>query len=281
MLRHCALRHSVCAARGRTGIQAEILDAPATIDIVRDASIKGDLTSWTFILNGETVGKLATALRAPLSRTETNTLRAVSEDGDAYMPLMVDIRSGGRAEIHFKADRFVPEACTGISPMSRPPMPQPASAAPAPEILRPKPLASPATLVIVRESGAAGPMMTWVFYINGISLGTIADGQTVTAQTGLQQNTLRAFDANGNEAPPLLFSVQSGGQAEIHFQSGRFLPEKSTGIFPLSAPMTPPAPAAQLTPEAGATCPKCGAPVRWEDQYCNRCGAKQHGSEEY
>lgn len=258
--------------------QAQPLEQHATIDIIRDYSMRGDITSWKFILNGETVGSLTNgSQRSTTTRQRQNTLRAVSEDGREYAPLLFDVESGGHAEIHFKGDRFEREASAGILPMSLPPTPPPVPYAP-PVMLRTELLAAPAAIDIVRESGEPGNDMIWTFFLNGTPLGAVAQGQTVTAQTAQQQNVLRAVDSRGIESAPLVFAVQNGAHALVRFCSNRFTPESSAGILPLSAPpmyappyMQPPA------PEEGTKCARCGAPVRSKAQYCTQCGAKQPG----
>jgi hypothetical protein len=184
---------------------AQPLEESATIDIIRETSMKGDLTSWSFILNGEKVGNLGNgASRITATKQRQNILRAVSEDGEEYMPLMFEIESGGRAEIHFKGDHFVREACTGILPMSAPPMP------PAMPYARPYP------------AQYATPYMPYA----------------------------------PMNVPP-------------YVQPPPYMPP--AGAASTSAP----------EPADGTTCSNCGAPVRLSDQYCNQCGEKQPGAEQY
>ncbi len=93
------------------------LEIPAAIEIIRDYSMRGDITSWKFILNTETVGNLGNgASRSTQTRQRQNTLRAISEDGRESAPLMFNIESGGSAQIYFKGDRFEPSECKGILP---------------------------------------------------------------------------------------------------------------------------------------------------------------------
>ncbi len=104
--------------------KAEPLETPAVIDIIRDYSMRGDITSWKFILNEETVGSLGNgAARSVETRQRQNTLRAISEDGRECAPLLFNIESGGHAEIHFMGEGFVPAECKGISPQVFPPPP--------------------------------------------------------------------------------------------------------------------------------------------------------------
>lgn len=278
---------------------AQPLETPAKIDIVRDYSVKGDITSWKFILNGEIVGNLGNgASRSTITKQRQNTLRAVSDDGQEFMPLQFEIESDGQAEIHFKGDRFVRESCTGILPMSMPAAPPAMPYAP-PVIMRTEPLAAPAQISIIRDSHPESASAAWSFMLNGISAGSLADGQTLTVTTGMQQNMLRALPQNGVEPPPLVFIVQSGAVAQIHFKNGAFLPYESSGIMPpqyappMYAPQMPPpygsppfvpqahtAPVRQPEPENSTTCTQCGAPMRFKDQYCRKCGAKQPGAEQ-
>lgn len=97
---------------------AEPLDEFATLEIMREASMRGEMTSWTFMLNGETVGSLGNgASRRTTTGQRQNMLRAVSENGLECMPLRFNVESGGNAVIHFSMDHFVPESCTGIFPL--------------------------------------------------------------------------------------------------------------------------------------------------------------------
>lgn len=277
------------------------LDTPATIDIVRDYSLKGDITSWKFILNGETVGSLGNgAMRSTTTQQQHNILRAVSDDGLECAPLQFDIESAGRAEIHFKGDRFERESCTGIMPISVPLMPPSMPVMPyaPPVTLRRDPLAVPTQINIVRDSHQDSASTVWSFSLNEVALGGLADGQILTATTGQQQNLLRALPERGMEPPPLIFIVQSGGAAEIHFKNGTFMPYESSGIMPPQMPamyappqMPPPYGPPPFMPQASTasaqpvsagdtTCPQCSAPVQWNDQYCRKCGAKQPGAEQ-
>jgi hypothetical protein len=97
---------------------AEPLDVPATVEILRETNMHGETTSWTFTLNGETVGSLGSgASRRTTTGQRQNTLRAVSEDGRECMPLRFNVESGGSASILFSIDRFVPQRCSGIFPL--------------------------------------------------------------------------------------------------------------------------------------------------------------------
>jgi hypothetical protein len=216
---------------------ADPLDEPATLEIVRDASLRGDITSWTFALNGETVGSLGNgASRRTGTKQRQNTLTAVSDDGTQCMPLRFNVESGGQAEIHFKVDRFVPEASTGITPPAPPAQAQPAA---PPAGIRFVPLARPALIDILRDGEGEGRDLSWTFSLNGFTLGPIADGQLLSAQTAQQQNALRAVDGSGHEAPPLYFSVQAGTRVLVRFGADHFMTEKCAGLLPLDAAAPP------------------------------------------
>ncbi len=130
-----------------------------------------------------------------------------------------------------------------------------------------QPLASAAGIRIVCEGGFAAPDERWTFTLNGQRMGSLAPDGSLDTYTGQRQNILRAADSDGNEAAPLLFDVADNGYAEIHFKANRFVPERSTGIYPPTLPQPPQA-------AAGETCRQCGADLSDGFVYCPKCGTK-------
>jgi hypothetical protein len=102
-----------------------------------------------------------------------------------------------------------------------------------------QPLAMAADIRIVCEGGFAAPDERWTFTLNGQRLGSLAPDSSLDTYTSQRQNILRAADSDGNEAAPLLFDVADNGYAEIHFKVNRFVPERSTGIYPPTMPQPP------------------------------------------
>jgi len=99
-----------------------------------------------------------------------------------------------------------------------------------------QPLAAATDVRIVCEEGFAAPDKRWTFTLNGQRLGSLAADSSLDTYTSQRQNILRAADSDGSEAAPLIFDVADNGYAEIHFKVNRFVPERSTGIFPPTMP---------------------------------------------
>lgn len=103
-----------------------------------------------------------------------------------------------------------------------------------------QPLLAPVPLTVVRESSVVGAVISWSFTLNGQPIGKLSNGTAVTVSTAQRQNELRAADVYGFEIPPLYFDVQNGVAAEVHFKAGKFLLEKSVGVFPATTPVPMP-----------------------------------------
>lgn len=132
-----------------------------------------------------------------------------------------------------------------------------------------QPLTAAAGIRIVCERGFAGSDKRWTFTLNGQRLGSLASDSSLDTYTSQRQNILRASDSGGHETAPLLFDVADNGYAEIHFKANRFVPERSTGIYPPTMPQPPQTPVAP-----NETCRQCGAALSDGPAYCPRCGTK-------
>ena len=97
-------------------------------------------------------------------------------------------------------------------------------------------LDEPASLKIVRDNTYIGMAIKWSFAVNGHSVGGLMMGKSLNVEITHRQNILRAFDVSGNEAPHLLFNMDSGDRAEIHFKANRFIKDKEKGLKPFAMP---------------------------------------------
>lgn len=93
-----------------------------------------------------------------------------------------------------------------------------------------EPLPGEQEVLITREKAFAGAAARYDMVLNGKIVGTIGNGDTLHARTDQRQNILVARLNGGDDLPPFIFQVADGLPADIHFASGRFLPERSTGI---------------------------------------------------
>ena len=132
-------------------------------------------------------------------------------------------------------------------------------------------LDSPAQITIMRERSMVGALVTWSFTLNSRPIGRLGNGKSLKASTAQRQNILRATDAYGTEIAPFVFDVESGGAAEIHFKAIKFLPARSRGIFPATAPPSGSAP----VPEQASFCHTCGKPFEQDASFCEKCGTKR------
>jgi hypothetical protein len=101
---------------------AQPLDTPAQIVLVRESSMVGMAVNWTFSLNGKPVGSLGNGKCLPILMTpqRQNILRAADVYGTEIKPFLFDVESGSVAEIHFKTNKFLPEHSRGILPPTVP-----------------------------------------------------------------------------------------------------------------------------------------------------------------
>ena len=88
-------------------------------------------------------------------------------------------------------------------------------------------LAVPAKITIIRESAFYLNGVTDSFSLNGRDVGDLANGESLDTETHRQHNVL--YVLNGS-FEPLVFEVESGAQAEIHFRASRFVPDACSGI---------------------------------------------------
>jgi hypothetical protein len=101
---------------------AQALDSPAQITIMRERSMVGALVTWSFTLNGRPTGRLGNGKSLTASTAQRqNILRATDAYGTEIAPFVFDVESGGAAEIHFKANKFLPARSRGIFPATVPP----------------------------------------------------------------------------------------------------------------------------------------------------------------
>lgn len=93
-----------------------------------------------------------------------------------------------------------------------------------------EPLPGEQEVLITREKAFSGAAAKYDMVLNGKIVGTIGNGDTLHARTDQRQNILVARLNGGDDLPPFIFQVADGLPADIHFASGRFLPERSTGV---------------------------------------------------
>lgn len=97
-------------------------------------------------------------------------------------------------------------------------------------------LAVPAEITIIRDSAAYLNGVTGSFRLNDKEIGKLMNGQNLLTTTHRKHNVLYATGINKfnsdmtTDFKPLVFAVESGTHAEIHFKSGKFLPDACTGM---------------------------------------------------
>lgn len=132
-------------------------------------------------------------------------------------------------------------------------------------------LDSPAEITVVRDRSMVGAFVSWSFRLNGKHIGSLGNGKSLTASTSQRQNILRATDAYGTEIAPLVFDVESGSTAQIHFKASKFLPAQSLGILPATVPPS----GSASEPEQASFCHICGKPFEQGASFCDKCGTER------
>lgn len=112
---------------------AEPLVTPAQIWVVRDSSMVGALVHWDFTLNGQPIGSLGNGSHLnAVAASRQNILAARDAYGTEVAPFVFDAPPGGMIEIHFKANKFLPEQSRGFLPPTQPTSAAQMPVAPAP-----------------------------------------------------------------------------------------------------------------------------------------------------
>jgi len=87
---------------------AQPLSAPAQVDIIRESSMVGAVVSWSFTLNGQSIGSLSNGkAMSVFTGQRQNVLLARDAYGTQIAPYVFEAESGGYVGIHFKAGRFL------------------------------------------------------------------------------------------------------------------------------------------------------------------------------
>lgn len=108
-----------------------------------------------------------------------------------------------------------------------------------------QPLKEPAQITVVRESSVLSKSDIWDFSLNGVNIGRINDGGSLTVMTGRRNNIIIARNYNGALCPPLEFFVDNRWRSTVTFRAGRFLSAQKTGIMEAGQ-------AGPAAPDAGA-----------------------------
>ena len=166
-----------------------------------------------------------------------------------------------------------------------------------------EPLSVPCKVTVTRDKSFYGGAVRYEVFLNDLSMGDVANGFTLYSTTDQRQNVIYCKAPDGTEFPPFVFEVADGGNADIHFATGQFLPKRSTGIVnfgknvhlnpalaiprqqapsafrnistePAVSPYAPPmTQAAPVVPVATAiTASPVTAPVSAGIMYCEQCG---------
>ena len=166
-----------------------------------------------------------------------------------------------------------------------------------------EPLSTPCNITVTRDKSFSGGGVKYEVFLNDLSMGTVANGFTLYSTTDQRQNVIYCKAPDGTEFPPFVFEVADGGNADIHFATGVFIPNRSTGLIqfgknvhlnpelaiprqqsssvfrniatepaasPDASPAASPAPAVPVAAEITAA--PVAAPVSKGIMYCEHCG---------
>lgn len=84
-----------------------------------------------------------------------------------------------------------------------------------------------ATILVTRKKSALGAAVPAQILLNGLPVGALKNGETLTVTTHRRQNTIANSFAG---AKPLAFTVEDGAEANIFLKSGNFVKKECTGI---------------------------------------------------
>lgn len=84
-----------------------------------------------------------------------------------------------------------------------------------------------ATIAVTRKKSALGAAVPAQILLNGLVVGALKNGETLTVTTHRRQNTITNSFAG---AKPLAFTVEDGAEANIFLKSGTFVKDECTGI---------------------------------------------------
>lgn len=163
-----------------------------------------------------------------------------------------------------------------------------------------EPLSMPCNITVTRDKSFSGSAVRYEVFLNDLSMGDVANGYTLYSTTDQRQNVIYCKAPDGTEFTPFVFEVADGGNVDLHFATGRFIPDRSTGLVrfgknvhlnpqlaiprqqgssafrnistePAVSPYAPPM--AQAAPVATEiTAAPAAAPVSTGIMYCEHCG---------
>jgi DNA-directed RNA polymerase subunit RPC12/RpoP len=141
-------------------------------------------------------------------------------------------------------------------------------------------LAAPCTVTFTRMKSFVGAVVPQIAYINGIKLGAVKNGQSISFTTNNRYNVMFVTDQYGVAfKSEYRFEAQHGGSISVQFNR-KFLDAYNAPLpgAPANPPitqqapsMTPPSPAGKQT----GFCTNCGNPLISEAAFCPNCGEKR------
>ena len=167
-----------------------------------------------------------------------------------------------------------------------------------------EPLSVPCNITVTRDKSFSGGGVRYEVFLNDLSMGDVANGFTLYSTTDQRQNVIYCKAPDGSEFPPFVFEVADGGNADIHFASGIFIPNRSTGIVQFgknvhlnpalaiprqqgpsvfgnisTEPAVPVATEFNAAPAAAPAsagimyCEHCGTAIEIGSKFCENCGS--------
>ncbi len=83
-------------------------------------------------------------------------------------------------------------------------------------------LPAPCTIQFQRMSNFVGMAVVNTVYLNGVNMGSVKNGKTITFLTPLRYNTIYVTDMHGVAFKPIhRFEAQPGGTVQLHFKRNR------------------------------------------------------------
>lgn len=151
-------------------------------------------------------------------------------------------------------------------------------------------LAAPCTVTFTRESSFVGAAVPQIVYINGIKLGAVKNGKSITFTTSNRYNVMFVTDQYGlTFKGEYRFEAQPGGNVSVRFNR-RFLDAQS--VPAAISPATTGTPTAvysrpPMAPNAVSTgqtqvrfCTNCGGSLAAGNMFCPTCGEKRFSPQE-
>lgn len=130
---------------------------------------------------------------------------------------------------------------------------------------------APYTVTFTRAKSFIGAVVPQIVYLNGVKLGAVKNGKSITFTTINRYNSIFVTDQYGVAFKSVYsFEAQPGGNVSVRFKR-KFIGTRSTPINIAPIPMV----TENVTRPHVNFCSNCGKSLAAEDMFCTYCGEKR------